>query len=194
MPSQRRLKLLEILHEKALESLEKPIRLSSGAMSSHFVDGKKALAEWSDLSTASQAITEAVQEAGIEFDAVGGPTMGADALAVGIAAVNNSRWFFIRKQPKGHGTGRRIEGAPVGSGTRVLLVDDVVTTGGSILEAVDVINKTGATIVGVVTLVDRGDSAGPIIADHDIAYLPMATYADLGIDPVRPERVAAKAT
>ncbi len=108
MPSQLRLKLLEILHEKALESLEKPIRLSSGAMSSRFVDGKKALAEWSDLSTASQAITEAVQEAGIEFDAVGGPTMGADALAVGIAAVNNSRWFFTHKQPKGHGTGRRI--------------------------------------------------------------------------------------
>ncbi len=142
-------------------------------------DGKKALAEWTDLSTASVAITEAVEEAGIEFDAVGGPTMGADALAVGITAANHSRWFFICKQPKGHGTGRRIEGVPVGSGTRVLLVDDVVT---------------GATIVGVVALVDRGDSAGPRIAVHDIAYLPMATYADLGIDPVRPEKVAAIAT
>ena len=72
-----------------------------------------------------------------------GPTMGADALAVGIAAASNSRWFFIRKQPKGHGTGRRIEGAPIDSDTRVLLVDDVVTTGGSILEAVDVIDQSG---------------------------------------------------
>lgn len=89
------------------------------------------------------AITEAVEEAGIEFDAVGGPTMGADALAVGITAANHSRWFFICKQPKGHGTGRRIEGAPIDSDTRVLLVDDVVTTGGSILETVDGIYKVG---------------------------------------------------
>ncbi len=184
MLSPLRQELHKILRNKGLGTFPQPIRLSSGALSSDFVDGKKALAEWRDLYTAAQAITEAVREAGIEFDAVGGPTTGADALAVGIAAAADSRWFFIRKQPKEHGTRRRIEGARIGPDTRVLLVDDVVTTGGSILDAVQEVKKEGATIVGAVTLVDRGELARPKMQHLDIKYFPMATYEDLGIQPV----------
>ena len=69
------------------------------------------------------------QTPGFRFDAVGGPTLGADALAVGIAAVSDTSWFVVRKEPKGHGTKRWIEGARLGPGVKTLLVDDVVTTG-----------------------------------------------------------------
>lgn len=179
-----RKRLLKILLEKALRELPEPVRLASGAWSSHFVDGKESLAAWSDLRVACQAIVETVEERGHRFEAVGGLTMGADALAVGIAAVSNRSWFSVRKEPKNRGTRRLIEGAQIGPGQRVLLVDDVVTTGGSIFKAYDAIREEGAEVVAVVTLVDRGDSAKPIFRGMGVDYFPMATYEDLEIEPV----------
>ena len=156
-------------------------------MSSDFIDGKVALAEWRDLQTACKAIVETVAADGHRFDAVGGLTLGADALAVGIAAVTDSSWFFVRKEPKKRGTNKLIEGAPIGPGDTVLLVDDVVTTGGSILKALDAISQTGAETVAAVTLVDRSGIACEEFQRRGIAYYPMATYESFGIDPVRPE-------
>ena len=89
--------LLEIIRTKGLRRLDEPIELASGELSSDFVDGKVALAEWSDLRIASEAIVETVVGAGLEFDAVGGLTLGADALSVGIASVAECRWFIVRK-------------------------------------------------------------------------------------------------
>lgn len=155
-------------------------------MSSDFIDGKVALAEWRDLQTACKAIVETVAADGHRFDAVGGLTLGADALAVGIAAVTDSSWFFVRKEPKKRGTNKLIEGAPIGPGDTVLLVDDVVTTGGSILKALDAISQTGAKTVAAVTLVDRSGIACEEFQRRGIAYYPMATYESFGIDPVRP--------
>ncbi|MXZ69704.1 MAG: orotate phosphoribosyltransferase [Acidimicrobiia bacterium] len=155
-------------------------------MSSDFIDGKEAFAAWQDLKVACDAIVEAAREAGIEFDAAGGLTLGADALAVGIAAVSNKKWFIVRKRQKGRGTGRRIEGLQIGRGDRVLLVEDVVTTGGSVLDALDAIRRTGAEVVAAVTLADRGDTARHAFDRLGVPYFPMATYADLGIDPVVP--------
>ena len=127
-----RRELLEILKARGYRRLDQPIRLASGAMSSDFIDGKEALAEWRHLRLACEAIVEAVAADGHSFDAVGGLTLGADALAVGIAAVSDCRWFFVRKEPKKRGTRRLIEGAQIGPADTVLLVEDVVTTGGSI--------------------------------------------------------------
>lgn len=159
--------------------------MASGAWSSHFIDGKEALAKWGNLRIASQAIFEAVTARGHVFDAVGGLTMGADAIAVGVAAVSDTSWFSVRKEPKKRGTRRLIEGAQIGPGYKALLVDDVVTTGGSILKALDAIKETGAEVVAAVTLVDRGDAARPKLEDLGIDYYPMATYQDLGIEAVR---------
>lgn len=178
--------LVELLRTRALRRLDEPVKLASGAWSSDFIDGKEALAAWRDLRFACEAIFEAVVAAGHRFDAVGGPTMGADALAVGIAAVSDSRWFFVRKEPKGRGTGRWIEGAQVGPGDKVLLVEDVVTTGGSILKALEIVRETGAEVVAAATLVDRGDLARPQFEKLGVAYFPMATYELLGIAPVTP--------
>ncbi len=180
----RREQLLEILRTRGHRKLDEPVKLASGAWSSDFVDGKEALAAWRDLRTACEAITETVRDAGHRFDAVGGLTMGADALAVGIAAVSDTRWFSIRKEPKQRGTRRWVEGAQIGPGDSILLVDDVVTTGGSILKALDVVEQTGAETVAAVTLVDRGELAGPKFEARGIDYFPMATYESLGIEPV----------
>ena len=186
--SRRRQELLEILKERGHRRLDEPIELASGAMSWDFVDGKEALAEWRHLLLACEAIVEAVAADGHSFDAVGGLTLGADALAVGIAAVSDCRWFFVRKEPKQRGTRRLIEGAQIGSGDRVLLVEDVVTTGGSIFKALEAVDETGATTVAAVTLVDRSGLAGPQFEGRGIAYYPMVTYDLLGIDPVRPTK------
>ena len=181
-----RQELLSILLELGHRKLDEPIKLASGAWSSDFIDGKEALAEWRHLRVACEAITETVADAGHSFDAVGGLTMGADALAVGIAAVSDCRWFFVRKEAKQRGTRRWVEGAQIGSGDRILLVDDVVTTGGSIFKALDIVDQTGAETVAAVTLVDRSGIAGPKFEQRGIAYYPMTTYESLGIDPVKP--------
>jgi orotate phosphoribosyltransferase len=186
VPSQLRAGLQQILRTKALSRRDEEMQLACGAMSRDFIDGKEALAAWRDLKVACDAIVEAVGAAGIEFDAAGGLTLGADALAVGIAAVSDKQWFIVRKQQKGRGTMRRIEGLQVGRGDRVLLVEDVVTTGGSILDAFRVVRQTGAEVVAAVTLADRGDTASGAFADLGVPYFAMATYTDLGIDPVVP--------
>ena len=176
--------VVDLLKSKGLSRLETPIQLASGAWSSDFFDGKEALARWQDLRLACEAITESVRGAGLEFDAVGGLTMGADALAVGVAAVSDSRWFFVRKEAKNRGTRRRIEGARIGPGDNVLLVDDVVTTGGSIFEAFEAVRDTGAQAVAASTLVDRSGLAGPRLESLGVRFLPIADYETLGIDPV----------
>ena len=180
------LEVVKLLKSKGLSRLDEPIQLASGAWSSDFFDGKEALAQWQDLKLACVAIRDSVSDAGLAFNAVGGLTMGADALAVGVAAVSDCAWFFVRKAAKNRGTRRRIEGARIGAGDKVLLVDDVVTTGGSIFEAFEVVNETGAQTVAASTLVDRCGLAGPRFAELGVYFLPLATYETLGIDPVIP--------
>ena len=174
----------ELLRTKAISTFERPIQLASGQMSSVFIDGKAALASAADLERACLAMYALIRDAGIEFDAVGGLTMGADHLSVGMAMVSDSSWFFVRKQAKDRGTGKRIEGAALGPGVRVVLVEDVVSTGGSMLQALDAIEATGAEVVAATTLFDRGTTAGTAFRGHGVPYFPLATYADFDLEPV----------
>lgn len=121
---------------------------------------------------------------GIEFDAVGGMTLGADQFAHVMAVLARRRWFVVRKAAKGRGTNQRVEGAEVREGVKVLLVDDVVTTGTSILEAYEVVRGLGATVTGALTLLDRGEAARPKFEAAGVPYVPLLTYQDLGIEPV----------
>tara|TARA_B110000014_G_scaffold247518_1_gene221097 strand:+ start:158 stop:718 length:561 start_codon:yes stop_codon:yes gene_type:complete len=177
---------IEIIKEKGLKRLPEPIQLASGAMSQDFVDGKLATAHYDDLEIASKAIVDGLRLQGVAFDAVGGPTLGADALTIGIAAIMRCRWFFVRKAPKGRGTNKLIEGAQLSKGDRCLIVEDAITTGGSLLKAVKAVEDTGASVVAVATLIDRGKIARPLIEAQGIIYYPLATYTDLEIDPVEP--------
>lgn len=182
--SQLRRQLLDIVREKAYLRLAEPIELRSGELSRDFVDAKRGLAHGADLELACRAIVEMIDDAGIEWDAVGGLTLGADQFAHGTAMVAKKQWFVVRKEPKGRGTNRLVEGAPLEPGVRVLLADDVVTTGGSIQQAWRSVDETGAEVVAAVTLLDRGEVATRFFADVGVPYFPLLTYKDLEIERV----------
>jgi orotate phosphoribosyltransferase len=178
-----RRQVIETVRARGLVRLAEPVVLASGRMSRDFVDAKAALARGDDLRLACEAILTAL--GGVEFDAVGGLTMGADAFAHAIAVLTGCEWFVVRKEPKGRGTNRLMEGARIGPGTRVLLVDDVVTTGGSIQRAFEAVRATGATVVAAATVVDRGDAASRFFAERNVPYVALATWRDLDIEPIR---------
>lgn len=164
--------------------LEEPVRLRSGQWSRDYVDSKRALAQGADLRRAAEALILLADEEGWEFDAVGGPTLGADQFAHAVAVVGDRCWFVVRKREKDRGTRRRVEGAALGPGVRVLLVDDVVTMGGSIVEALEAVQETGAEVAAATALVDRGPATSLVFAERAVPYRPLLTYADLGIEPV----------
>lgn len=181
-----RARLLQIVRERALRQFDEPKELASGELSRDFIDAKAGLSRGSDLRLACAVIADQVAAAGIEWDAVGGLTLGADQFAHGIVThlADGHEWFVVRKQPKGRGTNQLVEGATLGAGSRVLLVDDIVTTGGSAQKAHQHVVDTGATVVAAVTLVDRSDIAAAYFAERGVPYLPVFTYRDLDIVPV----------
>ena len=180
--SERRQRVIEIVRERGLLRLPQPVVLASGELSRDFIDGKAALARGADLRLACEALLEGLPD--VEFDAVGGLTMGADQFAHVIAVLTDRQWFVVRKQPKGRGTDQLVEGARIDDTARVLLVDDVVTTGGSMQKAFTAISDLGATVAAAAALVDRGEVAARFFEQRAIRYFAVVTYRDLGIDPV----------
>jgi orotate phosphoribosyltransferase len=182
--SDLRRQVINIVHQRGLKHLSEPVTLASGARSRHFIDGKAALSRGEHLRIACEALLELAVVHDCEWDAVGGLTLGADKFAHVVAVLADREWFVVRKEPKDRGTKQQVEGAGIGPGVRVLLVDDVVTTGGSIQKAHDVITALGAEVVAAITLVDRSDVAVDFFKERGIPYVPLVTYADLGIPPV----------
>lgn len=175
----------EILGQRAVTRFDKPIELASGQMSSYFVDGKAGLSRAEDLRVACRTIAGVVADAGIDYGAVGGLTLGADHLAVGTALVADKEWFIIRKEAKSRGTARRIEGGELGQHSLVLVVEDVVSTGGSLFKAIDAVEETGATVVAASTLIDRGDLAEPVLRRRGVPYFPLTSFRDFDLPPVQ---------
>jgi len=185
--SKLRTDLVQIVRQRGHVHFDEPVQLASGGFSHDFIDTKRALARGGDLRLACEALLELVAEMGVDFDAIGGLTMGADKIAHGVAVISEDdvKWFSVRKQAKERGTKQRIEGAELGEGTRVLLVEDVVTRGGSIADALGAIRETGATVVAAVSLVDRGDFGRLLFEQEKIPYRALVSFGDLGIEPVR---------
>jgi orotate phosphoribosyltransferase len=178
-------RLRELVMDPAvLQHLAEPVRLASGEMSRDFIDAKLAVDDPDDLALVGRAMAAAARDAGVAFDAVGGLVLGAVPFTFAVAQAAPCRWFLIRKEPKGRGTNRWAEGARIGPDSRVMLVDDVVTTGGSMQLAYEKVAGEGAKVVFATTLVDRGDVAAAFFHRAGIPYVPMLTYRDLGIEPV----------
>ncbi len=131
--------------------------LTSGRRSDFYFNGKQVTLEGRGLYLASLLILERCRE--LRIDAIGGLTLGADPIAAGVAALSGQkdplRAFIVRKEAKEHGTARLIEGPSLREGDRVMVVDDVITTGGSLLQAVDALRDQPVEIVETLAVVDR---------------------------------------
>lgn len=143
------------------------ITLASGRTTDFYFDGRLVTLDPRGLSLVARLMAERI--AG-RADAVGGPTSGADPIVAGIglatlAAGKPVRTFFTRKEAKGHGTGRRLEGPALREGDRVFIVDDVATSGGSLLQSARVVAEdTGARVVGALVIVDREEGGEEALA------------------------------
>jgi len=133
--------------------------LASGRQSTLYIDARLTTMSPEGLSLIGPLGLATIAEAGWQADAVGGLTLGADPIAYAVSYASALagapvRAFTVRKEAKQHGTGKRIEG-PFQSGDRVVVVEDVITTGGSALKAVEAIRAGGGAVLGVLALVDR---------------------------------------
>lgn len=175
---------IDLVKTRGYEYREERFKLASGELSHDYIDGKFSVDSGANLALISRAIIELAAYTNMDYTAVGGLTMGADALAHGVALLSGKLWFSVRKEPKPRGREAWIEGARLTPDDRVLLVDDVVTSGGSILKAYDKVIAAGALVAGVIPMVDRGNAGAPRFAQHGVPYAPLITYRDLGIDAV----------
>ena len=162
------------------------VTLTSGAVAQYLVDAKRAIL----LKPGFAALSELVAAQAAEWDAtaVGGMTMGADPIAcAALAGGADVKAFFVRKETKAHGLARRIEGPLLSAGDRCMLVEDVVTTGGSTLRALEAIRDEGHEVCGVLAICDRLAGGGDAIAAAaGVPYRALTTIDE--VYPGRPDR------
>ena len=162
------------------------VTLTSGAVAQYYVDAKRAIL----LPEGFRALGELVAAAAREWraTAVGGMTMGADPVAcAALAGGADVKVFFVRKEAKAHGLARRIEGPLLEVGDRCLVVEDVVSTGGSTIKAIEALHEAGHEICGVVSVLDRQMGGGARIeAAAGAPYRALTTIDD--VYPDRPDR------
>jgi orotate phosphoribosyltransferase len=176
--------LLTELREHALVIGE--VVLTSGATAQYLVDAKRAIL----LPPGFGALAELVADQAREWSAtaVGGMTMGADPIAcAALAGGADVKAFFVRKDVKDHGLARRIEGPLLEAGERCMLVEDVVTTGGSTLRALEALRDEGHQVCGVLAICDRlAGGAAAIEAAAGAPFRALTTIDD--VYPERPDR------
>jgi orotate phosphoribosyltransferase len=177
--------LVEELRRHALVIGE--VTLTSGATAQYLVDAKRAVLRPAGFGALGELVAAYAGE--WEATAVGGLTMGADAPAcAALAGGADVKAFFVRKETKKHGLQRKIEGPPLDPGERCLIVEDVVTTGGSAIEAIEAVRAEGHDICGVVGILDRlaGGADAIARAADGAPYEPLTTIDD--VYPDRPDR------
>src|SRR5215204_4635387 len=180
-----RARLVAALREHALVIGE--VTLTSGRKAQYYVDAKRAILLPDGFRALGELVRSAAEEAGAR--AVGGLTMGADPVACSaLAAGADVKAFFVRKDRKQHGLQRWIEGPELQPGERCLIVEDVVTTGGSTVQAIERVLEEGFEVAGVVSVLDRLAGGGEAIeaAAGGAPYTPLTTIDD--VYPDRPDR------
>jgi len=159
------------------------VTLTSGARAQYYVDAKRAILRPAGFAALGTLL--ATQLSDWRATAVGGMTMGADPVAcAALAGGADVKAFFVRKEAKAHGLQRRVEGPALTPGDRCVVVEDVVTTGGSTLAAIEALHEEGREICGVISVLDR--LAGGSAAIERAARAPYVALTT--IDEVYPER------
>lgn len=176
-------RFLDLVRRRALKFGD--FTLASGKKATYYLDGKQVTLDAQGLRMLSEGLLDLLAD--VEFDAVGGMSIGADPIVGGVLTVaaergRELRGFLVRKEAKGHGTQRYLEG-PVEPGARVAIVEDVVTTGGSSLLAVERVQEFGAHPVVVAAIVDRLEGGRAHFEKLGLEFRSLLTIRDFGIEP-----------
>ena len=181
-------RLIALLKRDALRT--GTFTLASGRTSHYYVDGRTVTLSAEGAAEVGSGVLELMADLrGV--GAIGGLTMGADPIVGATLAVagKGSRGdllgFLVRKEAKGHGTGKLVEG-PLKPGTDVVIVDDVATTGGSSLQAVAAVEAMGCRVARVIVVLDRLEGAAAAFQSRGLDFRPMVTIRDLGVEPLPP--------
>ena len=173
--------LLSILAERSARRGQ--FTLASGRQSTLYIDARLTTMSPDGLSLIGPLALAALHEVDWRVNAVGGLTLGADPISYAIAYASAAtaspiRAFTVRKEAKAHGTGRLIEG-PFHAGDRVAIIEDVITTGGSALRAVEAVRAAGGTVVGVLALVDREEGGRDALEGAGLSVVALAHASDI---------------
>lgn len=174
-------RLVELLTQLSFE--RRRVTLASGKESDFFVDCKQTILTAEGHELVGQLMFDALAELG-EVDAVGGVELGGCPLASAVSLISYQRGkplpaLYVRKERKDHGSGKRIEGdKALRPGLRVALLEDVVTTGGSSLKALDVLREAGCEVAGIVALVDRLEGGAEAISAAGVPLVRLTTRLD----------------
>ncbi len=176
--------LIEQIRDKALKFGS--FTLASGKQASYYLDGKQVTLDPEGARLIAEGILDMLDPENMPA-AVGGMTIGADpitAAVITMSAIRETpvRGFMVRKEGKGHGTQRFIEG-PVQPGDEVVIVEDVVTTGGSSLLAIEHAENFGLKVTQVIAIVDRMEGGREAFAKRGYPLASLLTIQDFGIDP-----------
>ncbi len=168
--------------------------LSSGQHSSYYIDARKTTMSAEGLELIGRLGLGLIRDRGWEPRSVGGLTMGADPVAYAVALASRRAppvvdGFSVRKATKEHGTKRRVEGV-FEPGDRVVIAEDVLTSGGSAIQAVEAVQAEGGTVLGVLVVVDREQGGRQAIEAMNIEVAPITTISRLGVDPTSGKRIS----
>lgn len=188
--SDARARLLRMLAEKSFRLGE--FKLSSGGTSDYYIDCRLTTLDAAGAVATGEAVLEEIQQRSWKAEAIGGLTMGADPIVVAASVISGQQGspingFLVRKAEKTHGTGQRIEGFRE-QGARVVIVDDVCTTGASTIQAIEAAREFGFEIVGVLCLVERQEAGGR--ANVEAAAAPAPFVALFTANDVRAQHVS----
>jgi len=181
-------RLAELLARKSLRRGH--FVLSSGRTSTYYIDGKLTSMDPEGATAIAEAILREVAD--LPVDAIGGMDMGATPIVGAVAAVSFRAGrpyptFVVRKEVKAHGTMKQIEGPIPPAPAKVVIIDDVVTTGDSILKAIDAVQRAGYEVLLGICVLDRNAGAAEAMARRGVPYRPLVTLPDIGItdEPTR---------
>lgn len=174
-------KLVQLLASRSAKRGD--FTLSSGRSSSLYIDARLTTMSPEGLALIGDLGLAALHDAGWDVDSVGGLTLGADPIAYAIAYTSALkgvpiRAFTVRKRAKSHGMGRLIEG-PFQAGDRTAIVEDVITTGSSALQAAEAVNDAGGVVAGVLALVDREEGGRDTLVAHGFTVITLTRASDI---------------